>query len=220
MTVTYYHIDDSRGEKALREFFLESYDGVLITDFWGAYNRIAVRKRQLCLVHLLRELDKVDLRNGNEDWIDFRNLLKRLLKDAIRLSKRDDLSEEAFASKRERLDLRLKGLIDGKRRDPDAKRLIKRLKKHRHDLFTFLDEPDVPFDNNHAEREIRPAVLMRKNSFHNMSDEGALVHSIMMTVFRTLKRKGLNPVDTLVDALREYVSTGRLPPLPKATTPP
>ncbi|MCA9449214.1 MAG: IS66 family transposase, partial [Candidatus Omnitrophica bacterium] len=216
--VTYYHIDDSRGEKALREFFLEAYEGVLITDFWGAYNRIAVRKRQLCLVHLLRELDKVDLRNGNEDWIDFRNLLKRLLKDAIRLSKRDDLTAEEFAAKRNRLDLRLKGLIDGKRRDPDAKRLIKRLKKHRHDLFTFLDEPDVPFDNNHAEREIRPAVLMRKNSFHNMSDEGALVHSIMMTVFRTLKRKGFNPVDTLVHSLREFVTTGQLPSLAEATT--
>jgi len=29
--------------------------------------------------------------------------------------------------------------------------------------FTFLDQPDVPFDNNLAERSIRPAVILRKN---------------------------------------------------------
>jgi len=213
--VTYYQIDDSRGEKALQEFFLESYQGVLVTDFWPAYNRVLCRKRQMCLVHLLRELEKVDVRNRREEWIEFRDRLKRLLRDAIRLWKRKNLSSEEFASKRKRLDIRLVELIDSKQKDADAKRLTKRLKKHRHELFTFLDEPDVPFDNNLAEREIRPAVLMRKNSFHNMTDEGALVQAMLMTVFRTLKRRGLNPVDAMVEALREYVSTGELPPFPE-----
>lgn len=217
--VTYYHIDSSRGERALQAFFLEAYDGVLVTDFWGAYNKVACRKRQLCLVHLLRELEKVDQRNLSVAWTDFRATLKRLLRDAIRLRKRENVSSEEFASKRKRLDVRLKQLIDSKQRDSDAKRLVKRLKKYRHDLFTFLDEPGVPFDNNHAEREIRPAVLMRKNSFHNMTDEGALVQAMLMTVFRTLKVRGLNPVDTLVEALRKYVATGTLPPLPEGSTP-
>ena len=205
----------SIAETALREFFLEAYEGVLVTDFWGAYNRVVCRKRQLCLVHLLRELEKVDKYNNAPDWVEFRGKLKRLLKDAIRLWKRANLPPDEFASKRQCLDRRLSELIDSKRRDSDAKRLVKRLKKYRHALFTFLDEPGVPFDNNHAEREIRPAVLMRKNSFHNMTDEGALVQSMLMTVFRTLKRRGLNPVDTLVEALREYVATGSLPPLPE-----
>jgi len=213
--VTYYHIDDSRGEKALREFFLDAYNGVLVTDFFATYNRVLCRKRQMCLVHLLRELEKVDIRNRREEWIEFRDRLKRLLKDAIRLWKREDVSADEFASKRKRLDARLKDLIDGTYRDPDAKRLAKRLKKHRQNLFTFLDESGVPFDNNHAEREIRPAVLMRKNSLHNMSDEGALVQAMWMTVFRTLKRRGLNPVDTVVDAMKKYVATGTLPPLPE-----
>jgi len=213
--VTYYQIDDSRGEEALQKFFLEAYQGVLVTDFWPAYNRVLCDKRQMCLVHLLRELEKVDVRNRREGWIDFRKSLKRLLRDAIRLWKREDLSPEEFASKRKRLDLRLKALIDSKQKDPDARRLVKRLKQYRHALFTFLDEPGVPFDNNLAEREIRPAVLMRKNSFHNMTDEGALVQAILMTVFRTLKRRGLKPVDTMVEALRKYVVTGELPPLPE-----
>lgn len=212
--VTCYHIDDSRGGKALREFFIEAYDGVLVTDFWGAYNGVVCRKRQLCLVHLLRELEKVDQRNTAPGWIEFRTRLKRLLKDAVRLWKRDGVPPEEYASKRKRLDVRLRELIEESHRDADAKRLVKRLNRHRHELFTFLDEPDVPFDNNHAEREIRPAVLMRKNSFHNMTDEGALVQARWMTILRTLKRRGLNPVDAVVEALRHYVRTGTLPPLP------
>ena len=211
---SYYHVDSSRGEHALQEFFLEAYNGVLITDFWPAYNRVTCRKRQMCLVHLLRELEKVDRSNQSEDWSQFRTRLKRLIKDAIRLWKRDRVPSEEFASKRKRIDIRLKGLIDEKWQDADAKRLTKRLKKYRHSLFTFLDEPGVPFDNNHAEREIRPAVLMRKNSFHNMTDEGALVQSMLMTVFRTLERRGYNAVNVIADSLREFVQTGTLPPLP------
>ena len=48
-------------------------------------------------------------------------------------------------------------------RDADALRLAKRLRKHWDHLFTFLDLPEVPFDNNLAERYIRPAVILRKN---------------------------------------------------------
>ena len=81
-------------------------------------------------------------------------------------------------------------------------------------MFTFLDLPYVPFENNFAEREIRPAVIMRKNSYCNRSDKGADTQAILMTVFRTLKQRGLNPVDTTVQALREYNLTGKLPPLP------
>ena len=39
----------------------------------------------------------------------------------------------------------------------EAKRLVKRLRRHRNELFVFLYHKDVPFDNNHAERTIRGA---------------------------------------------------------------
>jgi hypothetical protein len=44
---------------------------------------------------------------------------------------------------------------------------------HRDHLFTFLDKPRVPFNNNHAERQIRPAVIVRKNLLCNRSTKGA-----------------------------------------------
>jgi len=57
--VTYYMIDRSRGENALKKFFTEAFAGTLITDFWGAYGRVKAAFRQKCLAHLFRELEKV-----------------------------------------------------------------------------------------------------------------------------------------------------------------
>ena len=86
--------------------------------------------------------------------------------DAIRVWRRqDELTPEQYQSRRDRLHKRFALLIGVTWEDKQAKRLIKRLRRHRHDLFTFLDQPGVPFDNNHAERIIRPAVIIRPFSF-------------------------------------------------------
>ena len=103
-------------------------------------------------------------------------------------------------------------------KDADAKRLVKRLRKYRDQLFTFLDHEGVPADNNRGEREIRPAVIIRKNSLCNRSDKGANMQAVMMSVYRTLKLRGLDPIATVARALREYIETGKLPPLPAPVT--
>jgi hypothetical protein len=59
----------------------------------------------------------------------------------------------------------------------------------------------VPSNNNHAEREIRPAVLMRKVSYGNQSERGAATRGVLMSVCRTLKNTGLDPLQTILDAL-------------------
>jgi len=81
-------------------------------------------------------------------------------------------------------------------------------------LFTFLDQPGVPFDNNHAERAIRPAVIIRKNSYGNRSECGAETQAVLMSIFRTLKQRGHDPIGTMTDAIATYLNTGQLPPLP------
>jgi transposase len=129
--VTYYQIDRSRGQEALQRFFYDSFQGTLVTDFWAAYNRVAAGKRQMCLVHLLRELETVDQKNHSPAWIEFRSHLKRLIRDAIRLSKREDCAPEEFASKRKHLHLRLDQLARETSRDPDVIRLVKRLTTHK-----------------------------------------------------------------------------------------
>jgi transposase len=99
-----------------------------------------------------------------------------------------------------------------------ARRLVKRLRRHAQELFTFLDHPEVPFDNNHAERMIRPAVIIRKNSYANGSDAGADLQAVLMSIYRTLQQRGHNPLQTIVAAIREYLTKGVLPPLPMNIT--
>jgi len=99
--------------------------------------------------------------------------------------------------------------------DSDAKRLVKRLRRYQDALFTFLDYPNVPYTNNHAEREIRPAVIIRKNSLTNRSEAGAHTQAILMSIYRTLKLRGHNPLKTIIDALKKYVQDGKLTPLPE-----
>jgi hypothetical protein len=59
--------------------------------------------------------------------------------------------------------------------------------------------------NNFAEREIRPAVIFRKNTFGNKSDQGAETQAILMSIFRTLRRGGLDRMAEIVRALRIQV---------------
>ena len=40
--------------------------------------------------------------------------------------------------------------------------LAERIEKHLSELFVFVEQPEVPSDNNGAERALRPAVIARK----------------------------------------------------------
>lgn len=217
--LTYYMINRCRGGPALREFFIHEFEGVLVADFWGAYNAIAAGAHQKCLVHLLRELKNVEkYQQPTPQWAEFAKKLRRLIGDAVRLWKRDAVPDEEFCSKRARLDVRLAELIGAVWEDRHARRLVKRLRRHRDQLFTFLDHDNVPFENNHAERAIRPAVIIRKNSYANRSERGADAQAVLMSIYRTLKQRGHAPLATIVSALRTYCTTGKLPPLPKKST--
>ena len=102
--------------------------------------------------------------------------------------------------------------------DADVRRLCKRLRRTGDHLFTFLDYPRIPFENNHAERQIRPAVVLRKHSQSNRSDRGARTQAVLMSVYRTLHLRDHDPLQSITDALRTYLQTGHLPPLPAHAT--
>ena len=210
----YYLIDRSRGSPALEKFFIEAFDGTLVTDFWPAYNAVLAEDRQFCLAHLLRELEKVDLRDDSPEWKAFAKKLRRLVRDGIRLRKQPDFEPETYASRIGRIDQRLMALAQDEYVDADAARLAKRLLKYCDSLFTFLDRPEVPYDNNLAERMIRPAVVLRKNSQSNRSEKGAATQAVLMSVCRTLKLRSHDPLKVIPEALRTYLTTGKLPLLP------
>jgi len=55
-----YLIDKSRGGKVVSNVLGEKYEGILITDFYSAYNKLQAQARQRCLAHLLREIKEVE----------------------------------------------------------------------------------------------------------------------------------------------------------------
>ncbi|MDO4588145.1 MAG: transposase [Planctomycetia bacterium] len=80
--------------------------------------------------------------------------------------------------------------------------------------MNFLHYTSVTADNNHAERMVRNGIVMRKNSYCNRSRKGAQTQAILMSFFATLKQRGHNPTQTIIDALKTRLTTGKLPPLP------
>jgi transposase len=216
---TLFTIEQSRAGPVVLEFIKDSFNGILVSDFWYAYNVLSCAK-QKCLAHLLRDLKRVEqYKDHGSDWPRFAKLLKRLIRDAIRLRKqKEELEVSVYQRRCERLAGRLRLLFVQEWHNKEVRRLIKRLIRHQDEILTFLHHTEVPFDNNAAERGIRGAVIMRKTSYNNRSDQGAQTQSILMSVFATLKQRGLNPVDAVKKAMETYIKTGHLPRLAEMAT--
>jgi transposase len=209
-----YVIDSTRASPVVLRILGEAFNGVLVTDFYAAYNKVAAWAKQKCVVHLLRELEKVSVSNTSPEWVSFQRKLRRLLRDALRLGRdRDRYDDETYQRRWERLYNRLFELYSAPYTDGDAARIAARLERHRCELFTFLEFDGVPADNNYGEREIRPAVQMRKAYGGNRSERGAKTQAVWMSVFRTLEKRHADPIDYLEHYLRHMVTTNEALPL-------
>ena len=211
--LAYYTIARSRGAPVVRKVLGKKFDGTLVTDFYAAYNGVSPAFRQRCLVHLDREIEKVDLVDESPQWKAFRKKFRRWIGDARRLGyNRSALPADSFQRIRELLEDRLVALGDtSDLQTKFARRLPCRLRRFRHELLTFLDLPGVPSSNNHAERQIRPAVIIRKNSYCNRSRQGTRVQAAMMSIFQTLHLRSIDPMRSLRDGLADHLASGRSP---------
>lgn len=212
----FYMIDRSRGSPALQKFFTEAFEGTLITDFWSPYDAVVCADKQKCWPHLLRDAAAVSEKHGaHPEWKSFSRRLVSVYRDAKKLhAQKGKLDEAAYDVAVARLESRLAKLGGESWEHPDANRLSKRMAKYGNELLTFLWYDEVPSDNNAGERAIRPAVMIRKNSYCNHSDRGALTQSVLMTVLRTLRVRGHQPLDCILTSLATYAATGELPSLP------
>jgi hypothetical protein len=137
----------------------------------------------------------------------------------MRLKKdKQGLGQEVYERRKVRIRKSLDEFIDQGWKEKHARRLRKRLRHHREELLTFLDYEEVQPENNHGERGIRPAVLIRKNSYVIGWEKGAQTQAIFMTTLPTLKMRRHNPLQVLVDALKSYVRPGQMPALLAKTT--
>ena len=71
-------------------------------------------------------------------------------------------------------------------------KLCRRVEKHIKELFIFVAEPEVPPDNNAAERSLRPLVISRKISGGTRSQQGTETKMTLASIFGSWRAQGLN----------------------------
>jgi hypothetical protein len=192
--LTVYQAAPTRGSDVPRAILGENFEGTVIADFYAAYNSLP-GSSQKCLGHFFREL-KACAARGSPAFLVFRDRVKRLLKQAIALrSRREKMSETAFARRVETIRRRLGECRRGSSTDPDVERLKNRMSLFRDEFLTFLEKPGVEPDNNRAERAIRPAVVARAISGGSRSVKGAEAHAILMSIIQTCRQQGTNIID-------------------------
>lgn len=201
----YYTITKCRGSPVVEQVLGILFEGILICDFWFAYNRLKALAKQRCYFHLFTELVKVDKYSTSKEWKAFRKKLKKLLMDALRLrEKKDHLDSRVYERRKKLLHDRLEMLLETVAKDADVKRLIKRLKRHQNEIFTFLDYDVSPY-NNHGEQQMRGPVISRKISQQNRSEAGAEAQAILMSIFRTAYLQGHNPVNYVTELSKNFI---------------
>jgi hypothetical protein len=218
-----YHIDESRGGKVVTNILGEKYQGVLGCDFYSGYNELVARAKQRCLGHLLSEIKKVQEKNQfDPESIDgiFCHELKTVLKQLIDVRNRHREGAEVFDDLARAKDWAIPTMIDllsSPIEHEDTQRLRNRIIRHNQELFIFLDDPSVEPTNNRAERQLRPMVIMRKLTFGNRSDLGALNQAVLMSIVETGVLNEVEPLDIFL-ALSVKPLTS-LVELPKARPP-
>jgi transposase len=206
-TFTLYHIDESRGGKVPLELLGKAFGGTVVADFYSAYNQLDAPK-QRCLTHLMREVKELSVEDPAFADCPLSRKLMKWCKEAIRLKKQwQELPGERYEMKASQLEDRLDAIMRSEQAHPEAKRLCKRLVRHRPELTRFLWNKDLDGSNNAAERALRPAVVMRKITGGSRSETAAAAWAKLASLLRTADQRALGVFDATRKLIVEYWGT-------------
>jgi transposase len=187
---SFFGIHKNRGIKAINELMPEGFNGsALVTDCWGSYFKNLTELHQLCTSHLMRELKYFAQKYSKNNWS---GRLLNLIQNAIDLRKKEQLTP----SKCDEIKRTFEHLII-EPINKDFKELVtfqKRMVKYSGHVFYFLDNPDVPPDNNASERGIRKFKVKQKVSGLFRSLNGAEIYATIMSVVDTAIKQGQSPL--------------------------
>lgn len=196
-----YEIDKSRGRTAPMRI-LKGYDGNITSDSWSAWNYVG-KTHQRCQWHYLNDLeDTMQYKNPAKEFASFAGCLRKILYASQHTMARK--KDERVRAKKN-LEQRVGRLVRQKYTDVHCMRFVKRLKREKNMLFTFLDTK-TDYHNNAAERAIRPNVIIRKITNGHRTEHGATSHKILMSIKETCRLRGLNFYDYALEYLGKMAS--------------
>ncbi len=190
----------TRSSDVPKEALGENPELVLVTDRYSGYSPLDV-EHQYCFVHLLRDVKKEEKNfPDDQEVLSFAAEMKPLLSEAIAL-RRLNLKPEEYTATAEKLRTRIMELCVRKAEHPAVQYIQNIFKDNEQRLFKWTRSPDIPADNNFAERELRPTVIARKISFGSQSEKGMATREILMSVLHTARCRGYDPVEFLRNAM-------------------
>ena len=184
---------NGRGSKVLEDKFGDSLERMTaVTDRHSAYFAIHFLNHQVCLAHLLRELQYLSELNPKQNWAE---QIAELFREAIHKRNANPIDIIDKVPWIERLDGLLKQNVSkfGKKFET----LKKGLTKCRDYIFNFLEDPMIPADNNASERGIRKLKIKLKNSCTFRSDFGADAFLELHSVVETAKKHNRTPFNAI-----------------------
>lgn len=222
----YEYDNGSRAGYVIGEY-LKGYAGVLVTDGYQSYHTLQKERSDDirvagCWAHARRKFaDIVKTAGDKKAMTSGQKAADEAIKRIAAIYHTDHMYKET--SPKEILDNRqqsvkplvdayfawIKGLVNNPGLDCSSKlstALNYSLNQEQY-LRTFLDDPEVPLDNNDAERSIKK-FCVGKHSWHIIeSKNGAKASAMMYSIAETAKANGLNPFEYfqyLMDQLKEY----------------
>jgi transposase len=187
----------SRGFSTVEKYFKNGFPfATLVSDCWAGQLKTIAKHHQLCIAHLLRELNNF-IDSLQDEWS---GKVKLLLEQAIKIKQE---SEETGLATHEKSILEIKEKLDELLKEEDTPKhkkinaFIKRLRKHQSSILVFLEIEEVPFDNNASERAIRNIKVKLKVSGCFRTLHGAERFAKIRSVIDTTIKNSQNVFEAL-----------------------
>ncbi|MEC2554173.1 IS66 family transposase, partial [Bacillus tropicus] len=210
--VTLQHIHEKRGKEAMDAGeILPSFSGIAMHDGWKPYDVYTDCRHVLCNAHLLRDLQGI-IDSTGETWAQ---QMKEFLTQALTIKKQYKGNIPEMEKKN--LFAAYQAILKGKqvpsakqkkkRKQTPSQNLWNRFAKYADRILAFLESPDIPFDNNQAERDIRMTKVKQKVSGTFRSKEGAESFCHIRSFMSTMKKQK----QSVLQAISQVLKTGTVP---------
>lgn len=179
-------MDDRFGQNALE-------NTVLTTDRHSAYFSMKVKGHQICIAHLLRNLNYLNDLDRNQNWS---SRLQELLRKAVHWRNTNPETVADTTTWTKSLDRLLNENLDkSKKPFRQIRNSLRKLKDH---VFLFLKDPRVPSHNNASEGGIRILKVKQKRSGGFRSQNGAEDFMAIHSVADSAKKNNFSRWDAIL----------------------
>ena len=205
---TYLFIHAKRGKEALEDSLsvLPGFTQWAIHDCWSSYFNISTCSHGICGAHILRELKALEERE-----VQWASWIRRYLMALYRMT---DQGKGVLSAQEKEKARRLFDHIweaadrlepqptkpksaRGRPKATKGRNLLIRLKKHQAEVLAFAWHKEVPFTNNQAERDLRPAKTKQKVAGSFRTLEGAKRFARIHGFVSTTRKHQINVFEQL-----------------------